>query len=146
MVVVNQLPVVFRNGAIDSQIDHLLEDAIQSVNEWSRSWEPACNVFEDQEGYTVQMAVPGLDASQINVQVENQMLRVNGQRRSQSTDGRRWHVQGIDEGAFSCTFGLPEYADHEKSSAVYKHGLLTITFPKREEAKPRQIMIECQEA
>jgi len=144
VVVLNQLPVVLRDGAIDSQIDCLLDDAIQSVNEWSRLWEPACNVFEDEEGYTVQMALPGLEASQVNVQVESRMLRVKGERKIEAPQGRRWHTQGIEEGTFSCSFLLPECADHEKSAVVYKQGLLTITFPKREEAKSRQIMIECQ--
>lgn len=144
MVVLNQLPVVFRNGSIDSQIDRLLDDAIQSVNEWSRSWEPTCNVFEDEQGYTVQMALPGLEAAQINVQVENNILCVKGERTRETSEGRRWHMRDIEEGTFSCSFKLPDYADYEKSTALYKQGLLTITFPKREEAKPRQIMIACQ--
>ena len=76
MVVLNQLPVVFGNSSMDKQIDRLLGDAIQSVNEWSQSWEPSCNVFEDEEGFTVQIALPGLEATQIDVQVENNMLRV----------------------------------------------------------------------
>ena len=65
MVVLNQLPVVFRNGSIDLQIDRLLNDAIHSVNEWSQLWDPTCNVFEDEQAFTVQMALPGLDANQI---------------------------------------------------------------------------------
>jgi HSP20 family protein len=144
MVVLNQLPAVFRNGSIDSQIDRLLDDAIQSVNEWSQTWEPTCNVYEDEQGYTVQIALPGIEASQINVQVENQILRVEGERKRETPQGRRWHVRGIEDGTFSCSFRLPDYTDHERSTASYKQGLLTVSFPKREEAKPRQILIECQ--
>jgi HSP20 family protein len=51
-------------------------------------------------------------------------------------------MHGIGAGAFSCSFTLPDYADRDKSVASYKQGLLSITFPKREEAKPRSIMIE----
>ena len=140
----NQLPVLFHKGSIESQIDRLLDDAVQSVNGWLQPWEPACNVFENAQGFTVQMALAGLDASQIDVQVENNVLRVKGERKLGESEGRRWYTRGIGEGAFSCSFKLPDYTDHEKSTASYKQGLLTITFPKREEAKPRQITIECR--
>jgi len=144
MMVLNQLPVVFRNGSAESQIDRLLDDAIQSVNEWPRSWDPTCNIFESEQGFTVQMALPGLEGNQIDVQIENNMLRVKGERRSDTSEQRKWYTHDIGEGTFSCSFRLPAYVDHDKSTASYKQGLLTITFPKREEAKPRQIMIECQ--
>lgn len=144
MVIPNQSPTVFRNGSVESQIDRLLDGAIQSVNEWSQAWEPSCNVFEDEEGFTVQMALPGLEANQIDVQVENNVLRVKGERKSDASEGRTWFARGIAEGTFSCSFRLPDYTDHERSTASYKQGLLTVAFPKREEAKPRSIMIECQ--
>jgi HSP20 family protein len=139
----NQVPVLFHNGLGESPIGRLLDDAIQSVNGGSQSWDPACNVFEEQ-GFTIQMALPGLDVNQIDVQVENNTLRVKGERKRDESEGPRWYVQGITEGTFSCSFKLPDYADHEKSTASYRQGLLTITFPKREDVKPHQIMIECQ--
>jgi HSP20 family protein len=140
----NQVPVLFRNGSGELQIDRLLDEAIQSVTEWSQAWDPACNVFEDDQGFTVQMALPGLDVNQIDVQVENNVLRVKGERKRDESEGRRWYVQGIAGGTFSCSFKLPDYADHEKSTVSYRQGLLTITFPKREDMKQYQIMIECQ--
>jgi HSP20 family protein len=142
MMILNELPIPFRNGSLDSQIDRVLDDAIQSVNGWSRTYDPACNVYEDEEGFTVQMAVPGLDFNQLEVQVENQVLRVRGERSNDGSEKRTWYAQGIGMGSFSSSFRLPDYADHEKAKASYKQGLLTITFPKREQAKPRHIQIE----
>jgi HSP20 family protein len=142
MVFLNQSPMAFRNGSVESQIDRLLDDAIHSVNEWSQSWDPSCNVFEDEQGFTIQMALPGLEAGQLDVQVENDVVRVNGERRCGAAEGRTWYSRGIDEGTFSCSFRVPAYVDHEKSTASYRQGLLTMTFPKREGAKPRRIMIE----
>ena len=141
-----QLPVLFHNGSAESesQIDRLLDDAIQSANEWSQSWKPATNVFEDEQGFLVQMAFPGWDVNQIDVRVENNVLHVKGERKPDESEGRRWYRHEIKEGAFSCSFKLPDYADREQSTASYRQGLLAITFPKREEAKPRQIMIECR--
>lgn len=144
MVVLNQRPVVFRNGSVEPQVDRLLDEAIQSVNEWSQSWDPACNIFEDEQNFTVQMALPGLEANQIDVEVENDMLRIKGERKHDASEGKTWYARNIAAGMFSCSFRLPDYVDHEKSTASYKHGLLTVSFPKREAAKPRQIKIESQ--
>jgi HSP20 family protein len=140
----NQLTVLFPQGTEESEIDRLLQEAVHSVNQGWRSWTPACNAFEDEQGFTVQMALPGVDAKQIDVQVEHQVLRVKGERKHEDSEGRQWYMQGIGAGSFACTFNLPDYADREKSTASYTQGLLTIIFPKREEAKPRSIMIECQ--
>ena len=138
-----QLQVLFPQASVESQADRLLHDAIQSVNQWSR-WSPACNVFENEHGFTVQMALPGLDVKQIDVQVEHNVLRVKGERKPDEAEGQQWYVHGIGAGPFSCSFKLPDYADRENSMASYKQGLLTITFPKQEAAKPRQIRVECQ--
>jgi HSP20 family protein len=144
MVVLNQLPAVFRDGSVDLQVDRLLDDAIQSVNEWSQPWDPTFNVFEDEQGFTVQMALPGLEANQIDVEVENDLLRIKGERKHDISDGKTWYVRNIAAGMFSCSFRLPDYVDHEKSTASYKQGLLTVTFSKREETKLRRIKIESQ--
>ena len=48
-----QLPVRIHNRSLESKIDTLLDDVIRSVNEWSRLWDPGCNVFEDEQGFTV---------------------------------------------------------------------------------------------
>ena len=144
MVILNQVPALFRNGSRETQIDRLLDDAIRSVDEWSQSWDPGCNVFEDEQGFVVQMALPGLEVNQIDIQVENNELRVKGERKHDASENRTWYTRGIPEGAFSCSFELPASVDREKSTASYRQGILTVTFSKREEARPRRIMIECQ--
>lgn len=140
----SQMPVLVHNGSVESQVDRFLDDAIRAVSEWSESWEPTCNIFEDSDGFTVQMALPGIEPSQIDVQVEHNVLRVNGERKSDMSEQAKWYTRSIPDGGFSCSFKLPAYVDHEKSTASYRHGVLTITFLKREEANPRRIMIECQ--
>jgi HSP20 family protein len=142
MMILNELPVPFRNGSLDSQIDRVLSDAIQSVNQWSKRWNPPCNVYENDEGFTVQMALPGWDAKELDVQVEDQTLCVQGGRSNDESDQRTWYERGIATGSFSSSFRLPDYADQDKAKASYNQGLLTITFPKREEAKPRHIQID----
>ncbi|MGD9725883.1 MAG: Hsp20/alpha crystallin family protein [Nitrospiraceae bacterium] len=142
MMILNESPVPFRNGSLDSQIDRVLSDAIQSVNQWSKQWNPACNVYENDEGFTVQIALPGWDAKEIDVQVEDQILCVQGGRNSDESEQRIWYERGIGTGPFSSSFRLPDYADQKNAKASHNQGLLTITFPKREEAKARHILID----
>jgi HSP20 family protein len=144
MMVLNQFPAVFRNGSLESQIDRLLDDAIGSVNGGSRPWTPACNVFEDAQGLTVQIAIPGWEANQIKVEVVNNELHVTGERPAESAEQRTWLVRNLPEGSFSWSCRLPASVDTTHSTASYAQGLLTLHFPTRDEAKPRQISITCQ--
>lgn len=140
----SQVQVLFRNGSGESQVDRLLDDAIQAASERSESCQPTCNIFEDPDGFTVQMALPGIEPSQIDVQVAHDVLRVKGERVNETSEQTKWYARSIPEGIFSCSFKLPAYVDQGKSTASYRHGVLTITFPKREEARSRRIMIEYQ--
>lgn len=144
MMVLNQFPAVFRNGSLESQIDRLLDDAIGSVNGGSRPWTPAYNVFEDVQGLTVQMAIPGWEANQIKVEVVNNELHVTGERPTDMAEHRTWLVRNLPEGNFKWSCQLPDSADTAHSTASYTQGLLTLHFPTRDEAKPRQIAITCQ--
>lgn len=137
------MPVLFRDTAFDKQIDRLFNDALRAVSQWTSVWEPECNMYEDDHNFVVQAALPGIDADDIDVRVENGMLYLKGERKSGQT-ANTWYVHDVKEGPFACSFRLPSTVDYDKSTASYKQGMLTITFPKREEAKARRIMIECQ--
>jgi HSP20 family protein len=138
------MPVLFRDSSFDTQIDRLFNEALSAVGGWTASWTPECNVYEDDKTYFVQLALPGIDASRIDVQVSNGILSVKGERKYEGADGRTWYLHEVKDGAFSCSFRLPAYVDHDQSTASYKQGMLTISFPKHEEARTRRIMIECQ--
>lgn len=144
MMLLNQFPVMLRNGSFDSHIDRLLDEAVGAVTEGSRSWTPAYNLFEDQEGFTVQMALPGLEAHQIKVEVANNQLHITGERPVDVSEHRAWLVRNLPEGMFNWSCHLPASVDANRSTASYTQGILTVRFPKRDEAKPRQIAITCQ--
>ena len=143
-MVLNQFPAVFRNGSLEGKIDRLLEDAIGSVNREPRPWAPAYNVFEDAQGLTVQMAIPGWEPNQIKVEVVNNELNVTGERPVDTAEHRTWLVRNLPEGNFKWSCRLPDSVDAAHSTASYTQGLLTLHFPTRDEAKPRQIEITCQ--
>ncbi len=139
-----QLPTLFRDSSFDAQIDRLFDEAVRAVSRWRSAWEPDCNVYEDANNFYVQLALPGMEPNQIDVQVEHDLLCIKGERKSEPSGDVTWYTHEFPSGPFSCSFRLPSYVEHSKSTATYKQGVLTITFPKYEDMKPRRIMIEAQ--
>jgi HSP20 family protein len=133
----------FRQETFDRQMDRVLDEALRAFGTSDR-WTPPCNVWEDENGFYVQVALPGWEANQIALEVNNQMLAVKGERQGESLDNGRYHLQEIGGTRFARMFRLPAFVDQEKASATHKHGLLTISIPKREEAKRRRIQIDGQ--
>ncbi|HEU4686662.1 MAG TPA: Hsp20/alpha crystallin family protein [Nitrospira sp.] len=138
------LPVLFRERTFETEIDRLFEEAFQRVAGGTIRWTPDCNVYEDDQQFVVELGLPGIDMKDVEVRVEDGELFVNGQRKSEGADTRTWYTHEIKDGAFGCSFSLPSSVDRDKSTASYKNGMLRIAFAKREEARPKRIMIECQ--
>jgi HSP20 family protein len=128
--------------SFDRQIDRLLEDAVSAFGVSGVAWAPASNAWEDDNGFYVQVALPGWDPQDVSLEVAKQVLSIKGERKEPSDSARTVHIQEIGDGRFMRLFRLPTYIDPENASAVQKNGLFTVTFPKREEAKRRRIMIE----
>lgn len=131
-----------RTDGFDQQIDRLLDEALRAFGAANNQWAPACNVWENENGFYLQLALPGWEPKDITLEVTNQVLTVKGERAVEISESQKYHLHEIADGPFSRLFRLPTFVDQSKASATHKHGLLTISFPKREEAKPRQIMIE----
>ena len=130
------LPAVF-NG----KIDELLDEAMRGVSHES-AWSPASNVWEDEKGFHVQLALPGWDTKDVSIQAEKQVVTVAGRtHRSESDAQRQVYQWEIPRGQFAMRYRLPNFVQQEQASAALKDGILTISFPKREEAKPRRIEI-----
>ncbi|MCP9446065.1 MAG: Hsp20/alpha crystallin family protein [Nitrospira sp.] len=133
-----------RTDEFDRQIDQLFNEAMRAfgASDGHGLWAPDCNVWEDDNGFSIQMALPGWEPKDITLEMNNQVLTIKGERNAQQSEGRTYHLREIAEGRFARFFKLPGFVDQDKASATYKHGLLTVTFPKKEEAKPRQILIQ----
>lgn len=131
-----------RTDGFDRQIDRLLDEALQAFGTSDGLWAPACNTWEDDNGFYVQMALPGWEPKAIALEVNNQVLTVKGERVVETAASQKYHLREIADGRFTRLFRLPSFVDHDNASATHKHGLLTISFPKREEAKCRRIMIQ----
>jgi len=107
------------------------------------SWTPNVDVRETKDSLELQVEVPGIDPKEVGVSVENGILTLKGERRfERATEGETYHRVECAYGSFERSFTLPTNVDPERIKAVYRLGLLSLTLPKREEAKPKSISIK----
>ena len=85
-----------------------------------------------------------MEAKDIDVQVDERRLVIKGERKTEMREGSAFYCHEFPEGPFSCSFRLPSYVDQDRATTSFGRGILTIEFPRREETKPRRIMIESQ--
>jgi HSP20 family protein len=108
----------------------------------NRTWVPPVDIQETADGYRLQAELPGLTRDDINITLENNVLRLTGERKFER-DAKKENFQRIERtyGAFSRAFALPQQVNGEGVQAAFENGVLTITVPKAEQAKPRKIEI-----
>lgn len=105
-------------------------------------WVPALDVYEEKDHYTVKVELPGVNKEEVKLSLEKGTLTISGERKSDFSkeNGELYHSERF-YGRFQRTINLPESLDANKVKASYKDGVLTVTLPKSEEAKPKQIDI-----
>ena len=123
----------------------IFEDAITrmlSEPRTSRPWSPAVDVVETENSLVLKADLPDVDLKDIDVQVENLTLTLKGHRHFEKESGKGYHRIERSYGSFVRSFTVPSTVDTEKVAADYKNGVLTITLPKKDAAKPRQVKVE----
>src|SRR6266446_5873073 len=109
----------------------------------NRPWSPSVDIYETENELVLKADVPDVDLKDIDVRVENQTLTIAGERKFEKQDsGNGYHRIERNYGNFTRSFAVPNTFDTENVGAAYKNGVLTVTLPKKEAAKPRQIKIE----
>ena len=107
-------------------------------------WVPAVSVSETADELTLTAELPGLKEEDLNIELENNVLTLSGEKNELRTEGdeeRRFHVWERRYGTFSRSFTLPRSVDGSNIVATFDHGVLTVTLPKVAEAKGRKIEI-----
>jgi HSP20 family protein len=108
----------------------------------SGAFVPPVDIYEDQHGIQLKLEVPGIDQKDLNINVENNILTVSGERKfEQEQKEENFHRIERRYGSFIRSFTLPNTVDTEKITADYNNGVLSIRLVKREEAKPKQIKV-----
>ena len=112
----------------------------------SGSWMPAVDVRESKDALEISTELPGIEPKEVEVCVENGVLTLKGSRQfEKATEGETYHRVERAYGSFERLFSLSTNVDPERVQAVYRHGVLHLTLPKREEAKPRSISITVED-
>jgi HSP20 family protein len=141
---------------IQRQMNRLFEDffgrttsLLPSFEENLSGWEfgPPVDILEDDQKLTFKVEAPGIDGKDIKVEVENNVLRVRGERKMEK-DVKEENFRRMERhyGAFSRSFTLPSTVDPEKIEANYTQGVLAIGMPKRAEARAKQIKVNVTKA
>ena len=109
----------------------------------SRPWSPAVDIFETEDELVLKADVPEVELKDIDVRVENQTLTLSGERKFEKDDNSKgFHRIERSYGSFVRSFAVPNTFDTDKIGAGFKNGVLTVTLPKKETAKPRQLKVE----
>lgn len=102
---------------------------------------PYTFAVEDEQGYTVKIELPGVQESDIELGVENRTLSVTAENELGEFPKYELVLNEVPEVRYRTAFALPQEVDDTKITATLKHGVLTLTLPKREEVKPHKIEI-----
>jgi HSP20 family protein len=144
----NSWPSVLRNpwgelDALSSRLNQVFGGDMPSPANGG-TWMPAVNVEESGDELVLTAEVPGMTAEDIDIELENNILTLRGEKSFESTEGeddKRYHVWERSYGSFLRSFTLPRTVRAEEIKAEYNSGILTIRMPKAPEAKSRKIQI-----
>ncbi|MEI9960145.1 MAG: Hsp20/alpha crystallin family protein [Limisphaerales bacterium] len=122
-----------RLSNLQDELDRLFESPLPA-------WSPALDVYEDKDSFVIRAELPGLKREDIEVSLQDGALVISGERKSEKVEeGTEVHRQERFYGKFQRALTLPEPVAADKVKADYKDGVLTVTLPKTEEAKPKKI-------
>lgn len=104
---------------------------------------PVVDIEETDGAFIVHAELPGVAKDDVQVNIENGVLTIKGEKKTRSEDTKRHRVECV-YGSFLRSFTLPQDVDVEQVEAAYKNGILDLTIPKQEQAKPKQIEVKVQ--
>jgi HSP20 family protein len=136
----------FRGQAtLQDQINRLFNDAFERTNTQESNltaWAPAVDIHENEHELVVKADLPGVEAKDLDIRVENNILSIRGERRFEKEVNEDNYLR-VERayGSFSRSFSLANTVNPDGIKADYQNGVLTLNVPKREEAKPKQIKV-----
>jgi len=135
---------------IQDRMNRIFEDAFRGQGrasgeeDWlGGSWAPPVDIYEHDGNLVLKAELPGIDPKDVDVRVENNVLTLRGERKFDG-EVKRESCHRVERayGTFSRSFTLPNVVDTQAIKAEFKDGVLRVTMPKREEAKPKQIQVQ----
>ena len=123
-------------SGLESEIDRLFETTLGDFAGAAPRTRFPVDLYEDKDNTYVRAELPGVNREDINVEVVDGYLTITAARKTPITDG-----QGEESFSFSRSVSLNDSVQADKVSAAHENGVLTVTLPKREEAKPKKITV-----
>jgi HSP20 family protein len=135
--------------SIQDRMNRIFDEAFRGQrtgeeDDWALggNWAPAVDIYEQGDNIVLKAELPGIDAKDVDIRVENNVLSLRGERKFANEVKREdYHRVERAYGSFSRSFTLPNVVDTDRIKADYKDGVLQVTLPQKEEAKPKQISI-----
>ena len=107
------------------------------------AWTPPCDIYETDKEVVLKMDLPEVKKDEVHVILENNLLTIRGERKfEEKVDRENYHRIERTYGEFMRTFTLPAFVEEKKIVADFHDGILTLTLPKKEEARPKQIEVK----
>ena len=131
-------------STLQDQWNRLFNESFRTEGEESAltRWAPAVDISETPDELVVKADLPDVNEKDIDVRVETNLLTIRGERKFEKAESEENFLR-VERayGSFSRSFSLPNTLNTEAIAAEYKNGVLTVTLPKREETKPRQVKV-----
>ncbi len=109
----------------------------------STEWVPRVDISETDDAFIIKAEIPGVSKEDVKVTAENGVLSISGERKEEKEEkSKKVHRVERLYGTFFRTFVLPDNVDESKINAEFKYGVLTLTVPKTEKAKPKSIEVK----
>jgi HSP20 family protein len=125
--------------------DEFFKEAAEAAPQADRGLMPAADVVETDKAVEIHLDLPGVSPELIDVKLEGNQLTITAERKHEKvTDEKGFLRRERSFGHFSRSFTLPTTLDGTKPEATYRHGVLTVTLPKREEVQPRSLKVKVE--
>jgi len=130
-------------SGLESQVNRMFTELLGRSQESNlTTWAPAVDIFENEHELIVKADLPDVKPEELDIRVENNILTIRGERKfEKKVDEKNYLRVERSYGSFARSFSLANTVNSEAIKADYKDGVLTLTIPKREEAKPKQIKV-----
>jgi HSP20 family protein len=129
---------------LQEQLNRVFGDMLERAGDESNltPWAPAVDIFETEHELVVKADLPDVNPQDLDIRVENNILTIRGERKFENKVNEENYLR-VERayGSFSRSFSLANSVKSEAIKADYQNGVLTLSIPKREEAKPKQIKV-----
>jgi HSP20 family protein len=133
-----------RVTSLQDQVNRLFSDVLERTGEESSltAWAPSVDIYETEHELVVKADLPEVDPKDLGIRVENNILTIRGERKFEKKVSEENYLRvERSYGSFARSFTLANTVNSEAIKADYQNGVLTLSIPKKEEAKPKQIKV-----